>query len=196
MFFFLTVWVDYLENVEACSVELQWKLSPQDFGSALLFPSAQHMLYKPSPAATQSKQQKAQSQFQMCLSQYFQPPKFTQQQSKGERWRRRAQGEMESQRSVFVFLGRWCVTSLSHSADCLPGLHASTCDDTSTVTFSSFTALQWLSDNSTHGAAEAGSIRILWENPINALFTLSSFQFISFGVPRPRRVLLSEQLWK
>lgn len=49
-----------------------------------------------------------------------------------------SEGELKERqmriRSVFVFLDQWCMTSLSHSADCLPGLHAFTCDDPSSHT--------------------------------------------------------------
>ncbi len=63
---------------------------------------------------------------------------------------RRDTGGQTRQNSVFVFLRQWCMTSLSHPADCLLGLHAHTW----TVMIlpaarSTFTALQWLSNNST-----------------------------------------------
>lgn len=71
-------------------------------------------------------------------------------QSKEKESPRRDTGGQTRQSSMFVFLHQWCMTSLSHPADCLPGLHA----HTSTVmilpaTRSTFTALQWLSNNST-----------------------------------------------
>lgn len=62
------------------------------------------------------------------------------------------QGDHKEEResSVFVFLHQWCTTFLSHPTDSLLSLHTHTW--TSTVplaTCSTFTALQWLSNNGT-----------------------------------------------
>lgn len=66
-----------------------------------------------------------------------------------ERPRRDAGGQTR-ERSVFVFGFQWCVTSLSHPADCLPSSYAHTwAGMILPATRSTFTALQWLSNNST-----------------------------------------------
>lgn len=82
------------------------------------------------------KQQKLRANFTMCLSQseYFhqqQLPWICTAAGHGESRekespRRDTQGGQTRQSSMFVFLGQWCVTSLSHPADCLLGLHAHT----------------------------------------------------------------------
>lgn len=116
---------------------------------------------------------------------------------------------------MFVFLGQWCMTLLSHPADCLLGLHAYTWTTMiPSATQSTFTALQWLSNNNTtqcltHTRAHTHMLtpvchrpnqfhqcslaqmflELKWQDPQRrsnkCLLTLllSSFHFISFGVP-------------
>lgn len=51
---------------------------------------------------------------------------------------------------MFVFLGQWCLTPLPHHADCLPSLHVHTWPGMILpATLSTFTALQWFSNNNT-----------------------------------------------
>lgn len=63
---------------------------------------------------------------------------------------RRDTSEQRRESSMFVFLHQWCMTSLSHPADCLLGLHAHAWTEmVPLATRSTFTALQWLSNNGT-----------------------------------------------